>query len=171
MDDKEIDDLRALIDRTSTEKPNPKDLAELRRRLQKFPTLIKVFADMAKIVGDDLLNDIVSGGFMRTTMEAARDRFMIDMGYQESTPLEGILIETVYLTWLRYTNAERVYTQVIHGGATLAKAAYWERRLTQTHARHLRSCETLARVRKLTRRTPALQVNIAAEGGQQINVA
>jgi integrase/recombinase XerD len=35
---------------------------------------------------------------------------------------------------------------------------------------YLRACETLARVRKLIRRTPAIQVNIAAAGGQQLNV-
>lgn len=167
----ELDGFKALMDRVSTEKPDPKDLAELRRYLRKYPALIKTLADLAKIAGDDMLSDITSGGLVRATMEEGRDRFMIDLGYQESTPLEGILIETVYLTWLRYTNAERVYTQVIRDGCSFAKANYWERKLTQTHSRHLRSCETLARVRKLTRRTPALQVNIATEGGQQINVA
>jgi len=35
--------------------------------------------------------------------------------------------------------------------------------------RYLRAIETLARVRKLARNTPALQVNIATDGGQQVN--
>jgi hypothetical protein len=38
-------------------------------------------------------------------------------------------------------------------------------------ARYLRACETLARIRKLARSTPALQVNIAADGGRQVNLA
>ena len=32
------------------------------------------------------------------------------------------------------------------------------------------ACETLARVRRLIRATPAIQVNIAAAGGRQVNV-
>ena len=34
----------------------------------------------------------------------------------------------------------------------------------------MRSREALARVRKVTRQTLALQVNIAADGGKQVNV-
>ena len=38
-------------------------------------------------------------------------------------------------------------------------------------AGYLAELETLARVRKLSRNTPALQFNIASSGGQQVNVA
>ena len=44
------------------------------------------------------------------------------------------------------------------------------RRLSAAQRRFLRACESLARVRKLARTTPALQLNIAARGGQQVNV-
>ncbi len=43
----------------------------------------------------------------------------------------------------------------------------WERRLSATHMRYLRACDTLARVRNLSRPTP-LQINI---GARQVNVA
>jgi len=45
---------------------------------------------------------------------------------------------------------------------------YWEKRLTAAQRRFTRACETLARVRKLSRNTPALQFNIATSGGQQV---
>jgi hypothetical protein len=45
----------------------------------------------------------------------------------------------------------------------------WERVLASKEARYLRAIETLARVRRLLR-LPAVQVNIAAEGSQQVNV-
>ena len=47
---------------------------------------------------------------------------------------------------------------------------HWERRLSAAQRRYLRACESLARVRKLGRTTPALQLNIATHGGQQVNV-
>ena len=46
-----------------------------------------------------------------------------------------------------------------------------EKRLSAAQRRFIRACETLARVRKLSRNTPALQFNIATSGGQQVNLA
>lgn len=48
---------------------------------------------------------------------------------------------------------------------------YWDRRLIGAHSRFRGACETLVRVRKLSRNTPALQFNIATSGGQQVNLA
>jgi hypothetical protein len=45
-----------------------------------------------------------------------------------------------------------------------------EKLLVSKEARYLRAIEELATVRRLLR-LPALQVNIAAAGGQQVNVA
>ena len=45
---------------------------------------------------------------------------------------------------------------------TLTLGLYLEKRLTAAQKRFTRACETLARVRKLSRNTPALQLNIAA---------
>jgi len=44
---------------------------------------------------------------------------------------------------------------------------YWEKRLSAAQRRFTRAGETLARVRKLSRNVPALQFNIAANGGRK----
>jgi len=54
---------------------------------------------------------------------------------------------------------------------TIDQAHFLEKRLNAAQWRFLRAVETLARVRKIARRTPPLQVNIATQGGQQVNVA
>jgi hypothetical protein len=54
---------------------------------------------------------------------------------------------------------------------TVTMGIYWEKRLTAAQKQFTRACETLARVKKLSRNTPALQFNIAASGGQQVNLA
>ena len=54
---------------------------------------------------------------------------------------------------------------------TLTLGMYWEKRLSAAQKHFTRACETLARVRKLSRNTPALQLNLATSGGQQVNVA
>ena len=49
------------------------------------------------------------------------------------------------------------------------QADFWDRQLAAAHRRCLRACETLPTVRRL--RHPTLQVNIAAQDGQQVNVS
>jgi hypothetical protein len=43
-------------------------------------------------------------------------------------------------------------------------------KITTTQNRYLKAVEMLAKVRRLARNTPSLQINIAQEGGKQINV-
>lgn len=58
------------------------------------------------------------------------------------------------------TGVTTVYTLLI----------YMEKRLKMAQKRFTRSSETLMRVRKLSRNTPALVFNIATSGGQQVNL-
>ena len=63
------------------------------------------------------------------------------------------------------------FTEMMNKDITLTMGKYWEGRLSAAQRRHLRAVETLARVRRLLSRIPAVQVNIATQGGQQVNVA
>lgn len=94
-----------------------------------------------------------------------------DLGNAGVPMLEQLLIQHAALCWLRLTLVELSYTSSIKGSITLTLGLYLEKRLTAAQKRFTRACETLARVRKLSRNTPALQFNIAANGGQQINLA
>jgi len=85
--------------------------------------------------------------------------------------LEQMLIEEVLLCWLRLIIWEYKLTELDIEGMTLTKAEFWDKRLSGAQRRYLRACETLARVRRLTRNNPALQVNIAAQDGKQVNIA
>jgi hypothetical protein len=94
-----------------------------------------------------------------------------DLGYAESSSLERLLIQQITLCWLNLNLTEYRLTNVMKQSISFACGLYWEKRLTAAQRRFTRACETLARVRKLSRNTPALQFNIAAGGGQQVNVA
>jgi hypothetical protein len=84
--------------------------------------------------------------------------------------LEQLLIQNAALCWLNLSLTELRYATTMKQSITLTLGMYWEKRLTAAQIRFARACESLARVRKLTRSTPALQVNIAANGSQQLNV-
>ncbi|MCA1607124.1 MAG: hypothetical protein LC775_17015 [Acidobacteria bacterium] len=94
-----------------------------------------------------------------------------DLGFDTAPMLEQLLIQQAALCWLKLSLVELNYSSVMKQSITLTLGIYWEKRLTLAQKRFTQACETLTRVRRLSRNTPALQVNIAAEGGQQVNIA
>lgn len=91
------------------------------------------------------------------------------LGYDTSPTLERMQIEHVCVCWLRLSVMEVRYSLVVNAHNSLAQVEHTERRLTEAQKRFNRACESLARVRKLSR--PSVQINVAAEGGRQLNVA
>jgi hypothetical protein len=165
-------EIAELLTRLNTKKkPAPEDVKALQKWLQTHPSTWRVAGDLAQHAADALIAH-ASGGhvIIEESLKAGRRAMLADLGYKEASALEQLLIEAVVLCWMRYTDTERRYESVIGEGLTLAQADWWERRLTAAQGRHLRACETLARVRKLLQRSP-VQVNIAAAGGQQVNLS
>jgi hypothetical protein len=91
------------------------------------------------------------------------------LGHEAAPALERMLIDHACVCWLRLAVMEVRYSCVVSANNTLAQVEHTERRLTEAQKRFNRACESLARVRKLSR--PSVQINVAAEGGRQLNVA
>jgi len=166
---------KAFIDlarKTSGEQPKPEDAKALRKMLKETPTLSRIYGDLTKRGREILLNKMkiteASLPFSLSVtvgLDAIRD----DLGYQDAPALERLLIEQVLIDKLRMDLTESLYTITVVGESiSLGQASYWERRLSAVQRRYLRACETLARIRKM--QLPAVQVNIATKGGQQVNV-
>lgn len=80
------------------------------------------------------------------------------------------LLASQTLCWPKLNLVELSYSGTMAQSHTLTLGMYWEKRLSAAQKRFTRACETLARIRKLSRNAPALQFNIAANGGQQVNL-
>lgn len=174
LTESEVKEYRALMDKTNTEKPSASDVKALQRFFKQHPELWCVVGNAAHSAAMHLLEDGIKTTLgNREALKASWDGVKDELGYPDAPTLERLLIEQVALCWLRLNLLEQGYTNATMGSsrASYASLNYWERRLSAAQRRYLRACETLARVRKLARNTPALQVNIAAEGGQQVNVA
>jgi hypothetical protein len=85
--------------------------------------------------------------------------------------LEQLLIQQASLCWLKLNLVELSYFGTMKQSHTLTLGIFWEKRLSAAQRRFTRACETLARLRKLSRNTPTLQFNLATSGGQQVNVS
>jgi hypothetical protein len=89
--------------------------------------------------------------------------------HDDSSELERLLIDRIVVTWLHVQRAE-TDRAAVRNGATLSKAAFYHKEASRALADHVRAVTALARVRRLLRPSVA-QVNIAAAGGQQVNLA
>jgi len=165
-------ELIVLIDNAYQEKPARKDLLDLRTKLEELPTLWRAVFDMTAVIKSNLVNKTISLPAAQMAVEKNITVLMQGMNYEDSSVLEKMLIDNVIITWLRLQWMEyQLLGFMEQQEVRMSVIEYWEKRLSVAQSRHLRACETLARVRKLLSARPALQVNIAAEGGQQVNVA
>lgn len=163
---------QVLLDKTNKENPHPKDVS----------ALSDLLSDNRRL---ELWRDVASAGFLAELMvienaratpavkECWKHRLQVlkkDLGSDGAPMLEQLLIQHIALCWLRLTLAELAYSNVVKGSITLTLGLYMEKRLSMAQRRFTRACETLTRVKRWSRNTPALQVNIAAAGGKQLNV-
>jgi hypothetical protein len=163
---------RSLLDKTNKENPQPKDVKALADLLSGNRSL-------------ELWRDVLSAGYLAelSVIENARATTAVkecwkhrlqtlkkELGSEGAPLLEQLLIQQAALCWLKLNLVELSYSNTMKQSITLTFGIYWEKRLSATQRRFTQACETLARVRKLSRNTPALQFNIAANGGQQVNL-
>lgn len=139
--------------------PDPTDIHRFRRLIFKNPALLSRLQTMAQDLRFSLLQKI-TGGTTQARIMAEDDEFCKEMGYRYATPMERLLIDQILSTRIHLMHAEMVFNQKMTESLTFAASTYWQNFLSNAQRRHQRAIETLARVRRLARHGPLLQVNI-----------
>ena len=139
----------------SVEGSRPKVRALLDRRpdlVRPIPTLSRwaenriVHSASDQVLGQEVIRaQLIS---MRTSLAEPRDG-----------ELERMLVESASLAWLALTHAE--YVRAVRWTESLTTEAgdFWDRHVGKLRSEFLRTCKTLATVRRL--HGPSVQVNIA----------
>ena len=161
-----------LIGRCYKEKPDKADLKELRKYLKENPFLHRAIFDLAKATQDNLVEKITEQDAAQIAIIAQIEQIRQDMGYADSPMLEKLMIDNIAMCWLRYNWVELQLAGFMGmAEVRFSEIQHWDKRLSTAQHRYLKACETLARIRKITRKTPALQLNINTPDGQQVNIA
>lgn len=164
----EIAELRDRMDKTKN--PDSKDVDRFRKLAVSMPNAWPLAFEAMDSIRHQLI-DKISNGSSRACLLAEVDILGKWLDYTAAPPLEQLLIAHILTARLRVLDAENRYNQaVVNQSVSLQVGAYWDGLLTSTQGRYLKAIECLARVRRLARNTPALQINIAREGGKQVNV-
>lgn len=152
-------------------KPSADDVARIHEQIVTTPGAWSLASIPVELLRKSLIEKLAGQGAASALYLAETDILAKQLGYDTAPALERMLIDRLLTVRLRLLHAERGYNQhVLNGSVSLTLAEFWEGRLSSTQARFLRAVETLARVRRLARNAPALQINIAHEGGKQVNV-
>ena len=147
------------------------DIQRLRELLAELPEDPFPACSVTYDIQTGLIGNLVQG-VQQVFLMAETDRMKRDLGYTASPQLERMLIDHILTLRLQLLHAEKRYnnTVVTNKPATTGAAAYQDKHLSACQSRYLKAVEMLAKVRKLARNTPSLQINIAQEGGKQVNV-
>jgi hypothetical protein len=170
--DEKYKKLSELVKNTHKEKPKPEDLAALRRFFDEEPELWQAAGNLAKRTLDHLCRTYYQrSAYVQECVLRRVEEMRTNLNYAEASPLERLLVEQILVCYVNLYVLEMDSAGKLCESHSREVGLYWDRRLTGAQRRFRRGCETLARIRKLSRNTPALQFNIAAAGGQQVNLA
>jgi hypothetical protein len=152
------------------ENPSTEDIERLRRLIVSTPAAW----DLATVTTLSVRHSLIAKmgrGATGALMLAELDILAKQLDYDAAPPLERLLIDHILTARLRLIHVESCYNNALSGGSIgIETGRFWQDFLASAQIQFLRASEMLARIRRLARITPALQINIAREGGKQVNV-
>jgi len=157
-------------DSKGKKKPTYADRAAFTSLIEQKPGLWELYGDLAQQARRQLFDAVKMPVSMRESLEVGMAEMRTELAGADAPRVVRLLVENVVTCWLRLQLMEYHYTVNMFAAEPprMAMGDYWERRLTIAQGRYLRAIDTLARVRRLAL---PVQVNIAAAGGQQVNIA
>jgi len=162
----ESNEVATIFDAVNVKQPTQKALTAYRDWLAATPDRWRLTGDMVAHAEGKLLATIGGTPLIVEGVKAGLAAQRSELGYATAAPLERLLIEQIVVCWLQLYQTQLGYTATMKDAVTLTVGLYWERRLTTVQGRYLKAIDTLARVRRLA---IPVQVNIATNGGQQVN--
>ncbi|MCX6032002.1 MAG: hypothetical protein NT169_22240 [Chloroflexi bacterium] len=168
-DDEALARLRELAAKAKQTDGADAEVRALQVHLEAHPGLWRHVGDLVVYAEDRLIAVLGKTPLMAESMRRGQAELRAELGYETAPALERLLIEQVVLYHLRWSLAEFEFNAVMGDGKASEQAVrFMEERAGVAQHSYLRACETLARIRKLAQRTPALvQLNI---GAAQTNV-
>jgi len=156
--------IQNLVKKTCVEKPKSSDLRDLRDLLRQCPETWREGETLAEYVADTCLNRFYDNE--PTLREIARlkiEAIKIDLDWQNSCPIERLLISAITLAYLRSLLMGLAFDRAMSGKHTPDIGLYWSRQLEIANKHYLRSIEALSKFRKMAKSTPSLRQDMATE--------
>src|SRR5215469_285472 len=139
--------------------------------LARNPEMWREHGDLIGLATANLIRSAWVREGERQSIEIGAKKLKEDLGYEFASPLERLSIDEVVISWIRMGEVQERHTRVQHSSnLTFSQSEYQEGLLLSAQRRYTRAIESLARVRKLLKGTAYVQINIAQDGGKQVNL-
>jgi len=166
----EENEFRELISKIDKRNPDPEDVRKAEDLVRSNHHLWKIGMGIAGSTLKMFLDKITTSKSEQLLLEAEALSLKESLGYSSCNTIEKLAIEQIMFCWAGMNYMEiKVSAIMVNGEYDRQCGEYWQNTLTRYQNRYLKAIETLARIRKLSK-SIALQVNIATDGGQQVNV-
>lgn len=149
-------ELGQLIGATSKEHPTPAQRQALEDYLARHG-----HAELARIgnLATQAQTSIIARNFPQYSIGLAVAHHCAEMfkelGYDNASAMERMLIEHIVLCWLRLHEREFRLESIMAKNPSFSDVEYFENRLSDAQRRYLKAIGTLARVRRLLKDPPA----------------
>jgi len=141
-------------------------LAEVEELCERLPALASALGNCSRALEAIIISEMRLDPGIKLPLRHEVRRMRRDLGYQESSELERLLIDRLLVCWLRVNEAEFMKSNVqMYDDDWFNEGPVWDRRVQVAHKSFLDAAKTLAQVRKLLY-PRAAQINI---GAQQVN--
>lgn len=165
---KEFDRLHDKM-KKGDEKPKFNDVTAMRQLLLANPEILPFGWTIHDSLRTQIIEEGGSDGASKALILAEVDRWLRELGYDYAPPLERIHMDTIATSRLRLLFAEfRLNAAQKSENADIVE--HYDQMVSSAQTRLNRSIESLARVRRLATQAPVFQVNLATNGGQQVNL-
>lgn len=161
FDETLVQEMVKLSRKANEADPDPDDVYQLELFLTSHPEMWRMFGDLAIHIVSELVTE-KSSAAVRTSLLAGWFEMLVALGHDEAPVVEKMVIEQVVLCWIRHQFIEFEHTHIMNQNPTLARGAYWERKLSTSQKRLFRACNTLAKIRKLSAQADQSKASEAA---------
>lgn len=164
------DEYFKALERIDRGEPNSDDVAKVKEILMCSSHLWERGCGLAGSALNYYIERIEECRSDQLFIEAEAKYIKEQLGYHTANQMEKLIIDQILLCWIGVSHLERKSSVVMtNESRAVGLEAYWQNILTIYQKRYLRAIEALARIRKLSKGI-SFQVNIATNGGQQVNV-
>lgn len=143
--------------------PSPEAQAWYQKQLNSHPDEWRKVGDLMKEATDYALKKFWLGYGTKESVKRGAELLKTELGFEDASPLERLLIEQAVLCHIRLGMVEHLYSRQLSGSYRLDVGAHWEMRLTLAQRRYMKAITTLARVRGLLARAELAEASIAAK--------
>jgi hypothetical protein len=133
------------------------------KELGSTPDEWRKLGDLTTEATEQALKNFWLGYATKEAVMRGAELLKTELGYENASPLERLLIEQAVLCHIRLGIIEHTYSRQLSGSYHLNVGAHWEMRLTLAQRRYMKAITTLARVRLLLARAELAESSAAAK--------